>query len=83
MSIIKNNKQHVGRKRGNFGKSQNFLEPPSKKKRKKKKKAHGRETTTKKLQKELKKRYEGFDPVETPANPRANLLVQDKKEFEG
>ena len=37
MSIIKNNKQHVGRKRGNFGKSQNFLEPPSKKKRKKKK----------------------------------------------
>ena len=42
MSIIKNNKQHVGRKRGNFGKSQKFLEPPSKKK--KKKIAHGRET---------------------------------------
>ena len=92
MSIIKNNKQHVGRKRGNFGKSQNFLESPSKKKGKKKKnteegkkkkKAHGRETTKKKLQKKLKKRYEGFDPVETPANPRANLLVQDKKEFEG
>ena len=82
MSIIKNNKQHVGRKRGNFGKSQNFLESPSKKKGKKKK-AHGRETTKKKLQKKLKKRYEGFDPVETPANPRANLLVQDKKEFEG
>ena len=79
MSIIKNNKQHVGRKRGNFGKSQKFLEPRSKKK----KKAHGRETTKKKLQKKLKKRYEGFDPVETPANPRANLLVQDKKEFEG
>ena len=53
------------------------------KKKKKKKKAHGRETTKKKLQKKLKKRYEGFDPVETPANPRANLLVQDKKEFEG
>ena len=53
------------------------------KKKEKKKKAHGRETTKKKLQKKLKKRYEGFDPVETPANPRANLLVQDKKEFEG
>ena len=53
------------------------------KKNEKKKKAHGRETTKKKLQKKLKKRYEGFDPVETPANPRANLLVQDKKEFEG
>ena len=53
------------------------------KKTEKKKKAQGRETTKKKLQKKLKKRYEGFDPVETPANPRANLLVQDKKEFEG
>ena len=53
------------------------------KKKEKKKKAHGRETTKKKLRKKLKKRYEGFDPVETPANPRANLLVQDKKEFEG
>ena len=52
-------------------------------KKQEKKKAHGRETTKKKLQKKLKKRYEGFDPVETPANPRANLLVQDKKEFEG
>ena len=82
MSIIKNNKQHVGRKRGNFGKSQNFLEPPSKKKGKKKKSTWER-NNKKKLQKKLKKRYEGFDPVETPANPRANLLVQDKKEFEG
>ena len=79
MSIIKNNKQHVGRKRGNFGKSQKFLEPRSKKK----KKISTWERNKKKTAKKLKKRYEGFDPVETPANPRANLLVQDKKEFEG
>ena len=43
----------------------------------------GEKQQKKKLQKKLKKRYEGFDPVETPANPRADLLVQDKKEFEG
>ena len=66
----------------NLEKHKNFWNP-QKKKKEKKKKAHGRETTKKKLQKKLKKRYEGFDPVETPANPRANLLVQDKKEFEG
>ena len=36
----------------------------------------------KKTAKKLKKRYEGFDPVENPANPRTDLLVQDKKEFE-
>ena len=49
MSIIKNNKQHVGRKRGNFGKSQKFLEPPSKKKKKKKNSTW--ERNKKKLQK--------------------------------
>ena len=49
----------------------------------KKKKISTWERNKKKTAKKLKKRYEGFDPVETPANPRADLLVQDKKEFEG
>ena len=26
--------------------------------------------------------YEGFDPVETPANLRADLLIQGRKEYE-
>ena len=29
------------------------------------------------------KDYEGFGPTETPANQRADLLVQERKEFEG
>ena len=36
-----------------------------------------------KLQKEMKKKYESFDPVETPANPRADLSIQERKEYEG
>ena len=56
--------------------SQNFMETPSRKK----KKYMGEKQ---KLQKEMMKRYEGFDPVETSANPRADLSVQERKEFEG
>ena len=55
--------------------SQNFMEPPSKKRKK-----HMGEKQ--KLQKEIKKRYEGFDLAETPANPRADLSIQERKEFE-
>ena len=29
------------------------------------------------------KKYEGFGPDETPANPRAELSIQERKEFEG
>ena len=31
----------------------------------------------------MKKKYESFDPVETPANPRADLSIQERKEYEG
>ena len=30
----------------------------------------------------MAKNYEGFAPAETPANPRADLSIQEKKEFE-
>ena len=56
--------------------SQNFMEHPSKKKKK-----HVGEKQ--KLQKEMKKRYKGSDPVETPGNLRADLSIQERKEFEG
>ena len=36
-----------------------------------------------KLQKEMKKKYEGFDLVEIPASPRADLSIQEMKEYEG
>ena len=36
-----------------------------------------------KLQKEMKKNCGGFDPIETPANLRADLSIQERKEFEG
>ena len=36
-----------------------------------------------KLQKEMGKKYEGFGPIEIPANPRADSSIQEKKEFEG
>ena len=59
-----------------FAESQNFMETPSRKQ----KKYMGEKQ---KLQKEMKKRYEDFDPVETSANRRADLSVQERKEFEG
>ena len=31
----------------------------------------------------MPKYYESISPVQTPANPRADLLVQERKEFEG
>ena len=36
-----------------------------------------------KLRKEMVKKHEGFGPDETPANPRAELSIQERKEFEG
>ena len=36
-----------------------------------------------KLRKEMAKLYEGFGPIEIPANPRADLSIQERKEFEG
>ena len=36
-----------------------------------------------KLQKEMAKKYESFGATETPANPRADLSIHEKKEFEG
>ena len=34
------------------------------------------------LRKEMAKKYESMK-VQTPANPRADLLIQERKEFEG
>ena len=31
----------------------------------------------------MAKKYKDFGPVETPSNPRADLSIQDRKEFEG
>ena len=31
----------------------------------------------------MTKTYKGFGPIETPANPRADLLIQGRKEFQG
>ena len=36
-----------------------------------------------KLRKGMAKKYEGFGPIEIPANPRADLSIQERKEFEG
>ena len=36
-----------------------------------------------KLRKEMANKYEGFGPIEIPANPRADLSIQERKEFEG
>ena len=33
--------------------------------------------------KKWRKKYEGFGQIKTPANPRANLSIQERKEFEG
>ena len=33
--------------------------------------------------KEMAKKYEGFGPIEIPAYPRADLSIQERKEFEG
>ena len=30
-----------------------------------------------------RKKYEGFGPIKTPANPRADLSIPVRKEFEG
>ena len=31
----------------------------------------------------MTKKYEGFGLIEAPANPRADLSIQERKEFEG
>ena len=31
----------------------------------------------------MAEKYEGFGPTETPANPRADLSIHERKEFEG
>ena len=36
-----------------------------------------------KQRKEIPKWDESISPVQTPANPRADLLIQERKEFEG
>ena len=36
-----------------------------------------------KLRKEMAKKYEGFGPVETTINPRADLSIQESKEYGG
>ena len=36
-----------------------------------------------KLRKKMMKKYEAFGPIETPAKPRADLSIQERKEFEG
>ena len=36
-----------------------------------------------KQRKEVAKKYEGFGPIEIPANPRTDLAIQERKEFEG
>ena len=33
--------------------------------------------------KKWRKKYEGFGQIKTPASPRANLSIQERKEFEG
>ena len=35
-----------------------------------------------KLRKEMRKKYEGFGPIEILASPRADLSIQERKEFE-
>ena len=30
----------------------------------------------------MRKKYEGFSPTEIPANPRVDLSIQERKEFE-
>ena len=34
-----------------------------------------------KLPKEMAKKYESFGPIETTANPRADLSIQERKQF--
>ena len=36
-----------------------------------------------KHRKEMPKQNESISPVQTPANPRTDLLIQERKEFEG
>ena len=36
-----------------------------------------------KLQIEMGKKYEGFGAIEIPADPRADLSIKKRKEFEG
>ena len=36
-----------------------------------------------KQRKEIPKQHESISPVQTPANPRAELLIQERKQFEG
>ena len=36
-----------------------------------------------KQRKEIPKQHESISPVQTPANPRADLLIQERKEFGG
>ena len=36
-----------------------------------------------KLHKDMAKKNEGFGPIEIPANPRADLPIQWRQEFEG
>ena len=36
-----------------------------------------------KLRKEIREKQEGFGPIEIPVNPRADLSIQERKEFEG
>ena len=36
-----------------------------------------------KLRKEIGEKYEGFGPIEIPVNPRVDLSIQERKEFEG
>ena len=31
----------------------------------------------------MAKKYESFGPTETPTNPRVDLSIQERKEFEG
>ena len=31
----------------------------------------------------MPKQHESISPVQTPANPRADLLIQERKEFKG
>ena len=35
-----------------------------------------------KLRNEMAKKYKSLAPIETPANPRADLSIQERKEFE-
>ena len=36
-----------------------------------------------KQRKEIPKQHESISPVQTPANPRAELLIQERKQFDG